>query len=54
MNLHVSVDSAPSPFALRAAIETALRGGVWPAGPEATVASAVADAVKAQQAGGRP
>jgi len=54
MNVRVETDRAPSPFLLRTAIETVLRGGPWPAGPERTVADAVASAVARQRDGGRP
>lgn len=50
MNLRVPVDRAPSPYLLRTAIETVLRGGAWPAGPEATVAQAVVAAVRGAHA----
>lgn len=54
MNLRVDVDRVPSAFLLRAAIETVLRGGAWPAGPEADVAAAVAKAVRATRAESGP
>lgn len=43
--LRVEVDAAPEPGLVRPAIEARLRGAPWPAGPEAVVAQAVADAV---------
>lgn len=51
--MNVRVETAPSPFLLRTAIETVLRGGAWPAGPEKAVADAVADAVAQRREGGR-
>jgi hypothetical protein len=43
----VSVDAAPAPGLLRPAIEAALAGRAFPAGPEAVIARAFADAVAA-------
>jgi hypothetical protein len=43
--LAVSVDAEPAAGLLRPAIEAALAGRVWPAGPETAVADAVAKAV---------
>ncbi len=37
----------PTPGLLRPAIEAALAGRAWPAGPEAAVAQAVADRIAA-------
>lgn len=45
-DLHVTVDVEPEPGLLRPAIEAALAGRPWPAGPEALVAAAVAAAVR--------
>ena len=43
--LSVTVDAVPEPGLLRPAVEAALAGRPWPAGPEATVAEAVRAAV---------
>ena len=48
IELSVTVDAAPSAGLLRPAIEAALAGRPWPAGPEADVAKAVAEAVAAE------
>jgi hypothetical protein len=48
-DLRVEVDAAPDPGLLRPAIEAALAGRPWPAGPEATVARAVADAARDEE-----
>lgn len=45
LRLRVEVETAPEPGLVRPAIEARLRGAPWPAGPEAIVAQAVADAV---------
>jgi hypothetical protein len=50
MRLRVEVATAPDAGLVRPAIEARLRGAPWPAGPEAVVAQAVADAVAAQVA----
>lgn len=47
LRLRVEVASAPVASTLRAAIEAALDGRPWMPGPEATVAAAVAEAVRA-------
>ena len=47
LDLAVTVDSVPDPGLLRPAIEAALAGRSWPAGPEARIARAVAEAVAA-------
>lgn len=44
-DLRLHVDAAPAPGLLRPAIEAALAGRPWPAGPEAEVAAAVVGAV---------
>lgn len=43
--LRVEVPTAPQPGLLRPAVEAALAGRPWPAGPEAVVAAEVARAV---------
>lgn len=48
-DLQVTVDSAPEPGLIRPAIEAALAGRSWPAGPEATIAAAVAAATRGEQ-----
>jgi len=50
-DLRLSVDVEPEPGLLRPAIEAALAGRPWPAGPEAQVAAAVAAAVRGSHAG---
>ncbi|SEQ80147.1 hypothetical protein [Arthrobacter sp. OV608] len=51
-DLRVEVGVVPEPGLLRPAIEAALMGRAWPAGPEAAVAEAVAARVAdAQQSG---
>lgn len=50
-DLRVEVDAVPEPGLLRPAVEAALAGRAWPAGPEAAVAQAVADAVAHRAAG---
>ena len=49
LELSVTVDAAPSPGLLRPAIEAALAGRPWPAGPEADVARAVAEAAAGER-----
>ena len=53
-DLHVTVDATPEPGLLRPAIEAALAGRGFAAGPEHDVARAVADAVAAARAEGGP
>ncbi|QGN56737.1 hypothetical protein [Nostocoides sp. HKS02] len=53
-DLHVRVEAEPVPGLLRPAIEAALAGLPWPAGPEAQVAAAVAAAVRDSSWGGAP
>jgi len=53
-DLRVEVDAAPEPGLLRPAIEAALAGRPWPAGPEATVARVVAEATQAATAATTP
>ncbi len=50
-DLRVRVDAEPEPGLLRPAIEAALAGRPWPAGPETLVADAVAMAVRASAVG---
>jgi len=53
-HLRIEVGSPPDPFLLRPAIETRLRGGVWPRSAEDEVAEKVRLAVeKSARAGGR-
>ncbi len=52
--VRVQVAAAPAAAQLRDAIEAHLRGAPWPAGPEATVAAAVADAVRTAREGTTP
>jgi hypothetical protein len=50
--LTVKVDTEPTPGLLRSAIEAALAGRPWPAGPEHDVAKAVADTIAARRTAG--
>ena len=47
-DVRVVVDRPPDPGLLRPALEAALAGRPWPAGPEAAVAGAVAARVAAE------
>jgi hypothetical protein len=47
LRVRVEVPATPAPGLLRLAIERRLAGSAFPAGPEDTVAKAVADAVAA-------
>lgn len=49
-HLRVEVDATPEPGLLRPAIDAALAGRPWPAGPEAVIAHAVAEHIAAQAA----
>jgi hypothetical protein len=53
LRVRVEVPAAPVPGLLRSAIERRLAGGAFPAGPEDTVAKAVADAVAARERGSK-
>jgi hypothetical protein len=50
-HLRVTVDAVPEPGFLRPAIEAAVNGRVWPPGPEAQIAAAVAAALPRQDPG---
>jgi len=54
LRLRVEVDAAPSPYLLRAAIARHLAGHPVAAGPERSVAEAVARAVDARAGKDRP
>ena len=54
MDVSVTVDAVPAVGLIRPAIEAALAGRTFPRGPEATIAAAVVQAMRARDAHGIP